>query len=125
MSEAGLAPLRRALISVSDKTGIVEFARALADRDAIRAEFHALKAQLDTTRTDLELEREALARLERSLGLQAASVVPIIEPHSDAASDPVAEYIAAVEAGDRKAASLLFEKHKAAIWQHRSKISKA
>ena len=32
MSEAGLAPLRRALISVSDKTGIVEFARALADR---------------------------------------------------------------------------------------------
>ena len=32
MSEAGLAPLRRALISVSDKTGIVEFARALAQR---------------------------------------------------------------------------------------------
>jgi phosphoribosylaminoimidazolecarboxamide formyltransferase/IMP cyclohydrolase len=30
MSEAGLAPLRRALISVSDKTGIVEFARALS-----------------------------------------------------------------------------------------------
>ena len=33
MSEAGLAPLRRALISVSDKTGIVEFARALSQRD--------------------------------------------------------------------------------------------
>ena len=32
MSEAGLAPLRRALISVSDKTGIVEFARALSQR---------------------------------------------------------------------------------------------
>ena len=30
MSDAGLAPLRRALISVSDKTGIVEFAKALA-----------------------------------------------------------------------------------------------
>ena len=25
-------PLRRALLSVSDKTGLVEFARALADR---------------------------------------------------------------------------------------------
>jgi phosphoribosylaminoimidazolecarboxamide formyltransferase/IMP cyclohydrolase len=32
MSEAGLAPLRRALISVSDKTGVVEFARALSQR---------------------------------------------------------------------------------------------
>jgi len=32
MSEAGLAPLRRALISVSDKTGIVAFARSLAER---------------------------------------------------------------------------------------------
>ena len=30
MSDAGLAPLRRALISASDKTGIVEFAKALA-----------------------------------------------------------------------------------------------
>ena len=30
MSDAGLAPLRRALISVSDKTGIAEFAKALA-----------------------------------------------------------------------------------------------
>ena len=33
MSEAGLAPLRRALISVSDKTSIVDFARALAARN--------------------------------------------------------------------------------------------
>ena len=32
MSDAGLAPLRRALISVSDKTGIVEFAQALSRR---------------------------------------------------------------------------------------------
>jgi phosphoribosylaminoimidazolecarboxamide formyltransferase/IMP cyclohydrolase len=32
MTEANLAPIRRALISVSDKTGIVEFATALAER---------------------------------------------------------------------------------------------
>ena len=32
MSEAGLSPIRRALISVSDKSGIVEFARALAEQ---------------------------------------------------------------------------------------------
>ena len=30
MSEAGLSPIRRALISVSDKSGIVAFAQALA-----------------------------------------------------------------------------------------------
>jgi phosphoribosylaminoimidazolecarboxamide formyltransferase/IMP cyclohydrolase len=32
MSEAGLSPIRRALISVSDKSGIVEFARELAEQ---------------------------------------------------------------------------------------------
>ena len=32
MSEAGLSPIRRALISVSDKSGIVDFARALAEQ---------------------------------------------------------------------------------------------
>ena len=33
MSDMGLAPLRRALISVSDKTGIVAFARSLVERE--------------------------------------------------------------------------------------------
>ena len=33
MSAPDLVPVRRALISVSDKTGLVEFARALAERD--------------------------------------------------------------------------------------------
>jgi ATP-dependent Clp endopeptidase proteolytic subunit ClpP len=102
-----------------------KFNAALAERDAARAEVVAYKTQLDTTRAELASEREALERLERSLGLQAAAVVPLIQPQSDTASDPVAEYLAAVEAGDRKAASALFEKHKAAIWQHRNKISKA
>ena len=32
MNESHLAPVRRALISVSDKTGVADFARSLADR---------------------------------------------------------------------------------------------
>jgi hypothetical protein len=52
-------------------------------------------------------------------------VVPLIENAASESSDPVAEYLAAVESGDRKAASILFEKHKALIWAHRNKISKA
>jgi hypothetical protein len=106
-----------AKIAAADQI-LAKYNAALAERDGALAEARSYKAQLDT-------EREALQRLERSLGLSAARVVPVIDNASPEASDPVAEYIAAVEAGDRKTASALFEKHKAAIWQHRSKISKA
>jgi ATP-dependent Clp endopeptidase proteolytic subunit ClpP len=106
-----------AKIAAADQI-LAKYNAALAERDGALAEARSYKAQLDT-------EREALQRLERSLGLSAARVVPVIENASPEASDPVAEYIAAVEAGDRKTASALFEKHKAAIWQHRNKISKA
>ena len=109
-------------LDLSQKTVEVHRAHVMekmrAERDGALAEARSYKAQLDT-------EREALQRLERSLGLSAARVVPVIDNASPEASDPVAEYIAAVEAGDRKTASALFEKHKAAIWQHRNKISKA
>ena len=106
-----------AKIAAADQI-LAKYNAALAERDSALAEARSYKAQLDT-------EREALQRLERSLGLSAARVVPVIENASPEAPDPVAEYIAAVEAGDRKTASALFEKHKAAIWQHRNKISKA
>jgi hypothetical protein len=106
-----------AKIAAADQI-LAKYNAALAERDGALAEARSYKAQLDT-------EREALQRLERSLGLSAARVVPVIDNASPEASDPVAEYIAAVESGDRKAASALFEKHKSAIWQHRNKISKA
>jgi ATP-dependent protease ClpP protease subunit len=89
-----------------------------AKLDSALAESSAYKAKFDTVSQDL-------ARLERSLGLSAARVVPIISNAAPEALDPVAEYLAAVESGDRKAASALFEKHKALIWQARQKISKA
>ena len=113
-----------AKIAAADQI-LAKYNAALAERDAAIAEIAAYKAKLDNASLELASEREALARLERSLGLQAASVVPIIEPHSTDSSDPVAEYLAAVESGDRKAASALFAKHKALLWAHRNKISKA
>lgn len=97
----------------------------LAKYNAISAERDAIRAELVATQGQLTREREALARLEASLGLAPARVVPIVENAAPEAADPVAEYLAAVESGDRKAASALFEKHKAAIWQHRNKLSKA
>lgn len=120
--EQPAAPVAK--IAAADQI-LAKYNAALAERDAALAEISAYKAKLDNASLELAAEREALARLERSLGLSAARVVPVIENASPEASDPVAEYIAAVEAGDRKTASALFEKHKAAIWQHRSKISKA
>ncbi len=100
--------------------------------DAIFAKYNAVlaraeKAESDLTavKAELDAERSALASLERSLGLAAARVVPVIENSAPEVSDPVAEYLAAVEAGDRKAASALFESHKAAIWKHRASLSKA
>ncbi len=107
----------QAKVSAADSI-LAKYNELSAKLDSALAEASAYKAKFDSVTQDL-------ARLERSLGLAPARVVPVIENSAPEASDPVAEYLAAVEAGDRKAASLLFEKHKAAIWQHRNKISKA
>ena len=100
--------------------------------DAIMAKYNTVLARAEkaeaeaiSLRAALDAERSALTNLERSLGLAAARVVPVIENSAPEASDPVAEYLAAVEAGDRKAAAALFETHKAAIWKHRASLSKA
>ena len=104
---------------------LAKYNAILAERDGAILALQAYSAKVETLRDELNEERESFARLERSLGLSAARVVPIIENAAPEALDPVAEYLAAVESGDRKAASALFEKHKALIWQARQKISKA
>lgn len=114
---ASVAPVAPVAIAAADSI--------LAKYNAIVAERESLRAELGAVKSLRAREREALARLEASLGLAPARVVPEIENASPEAADPVAEYIAAVESGDRKKAASLFDKHKAAIWQHRNKISKA
>ena len=104
---------------------LAKYNAILAERDSAILALQAYSAKVDILRDELNEEREAFARLERSLGLSAARIVPIIENAAPEAMDPVAEYLAAVESGDRKAASSLFEKHKSLIWQARQKISKA
>ena len=119
-----VAPPTPVAIAAADSI-LAKYNALIAERDSLRAEVSAFQAKVSSIKAELDAEREAFARLERSLGLSAARVVPIIENSAPEASDPVAEYLAAVEAGDRKAASLLFEKHKAVLWQHRQKLSKA
>jgi hypothetical protein len=97
----------------------------VAKYNAILARAEKAESDLTAVKAELDAERSALVSLERSLGLAAARVVPVIENSAPEASDPVAEYLAAVEAGDRKSAAALFESHKAAIWKHRASLSKA
>lgn len=97
----------------------------IAKYNTVLARAEKAEAEAESLRAALDAERTALSNLERSLGLAAARVVPVIENSAPEASDPVAEYLAAVEAGDRKAAAALFETHKAAIWKHRASLSKA
>ena len=104
---------------------LAKYNAILAERDGAILALQAYSAKVETLRDELNEERESFARLERSLGLSAARVVPIISNAAPEALDPVAEYLAAVESGDRKAASALFERHKSLIWQARQKISKA
>ena len=122
---ADVAPPTPVAMAAADSI-LAKYNAILAERDSAILALQAYSAKVETLRDELNEERAAFARLERSLGLAAARVVPIIENAAPEASDPVAEYLAAVESGDRKAASSLFEKHKALIWQARQKtISKA
>lgn len=122
---ADVAPPTPVAMAAADSI-LAKYNAILAERDSAILALQAYSAKVETLRDELNEEREAFARLERSLGLSAARVVPIIENAAPEALDPVAEYLAAVESGDRKAASALFEKHKALIWQARQKtISKA
>ena len=73
---------------------------------------------------ELAAERANMIRLEALMGVKgvsAAAAVPAAPVASN--SDPVAEYLAAVESGDRKTAAKLFTEHKAALWAARNKIS--
>ncbi|MGA0177102.1 MAG: head maturation protease, ClpP-related [Chthoniobacterales bacterium] len=63
-----------------------KFNAALAERDAIRAELTDVRAQFDLVKSELAQKNEDLDRLERSLGLSPARVVPSVDQVQDAGS---------------------------------------
>ena len=65
---------------------LAKFNAAIAERDAALSEVAAYKAKFEDTsklvevlRAEIAADRESLGRLERSFGLAAAQVVPVIE----------------------------------------------
>ena len=82
----------QAKVSAADSI-LAKYNEALAQRDtaiseasAYRAKFEALNAEVETLRSELAQDREDLDRLQRSLGLSAARVVPEIDQAANPSS---------------------------------------
>ena len=82
----------QAKVSAADSI-LAKYNEALAQRDtaiseasAYRAKFEALNSEVETLRSELAQDREDLDRLQRSLGLSAARVVPEIDQAANPSS---------------------------------------
>jgi len=79
-------------------------------------------ARAEAAEAELAKVKEAFAALEKSAGVSAATVAPVAKPEE---SDPVAQWMAAVEAKDYATSNKLYAEHKKAIWAARASLSKA
>jgi ATP-dependent protease ClpP protease subunit len=82
-----------------------------------------VEARATAAEAELSKVKEAFAALEKGAGVAAATVVPTVA--SEDRSDPVAQWMDAIERKDYAAAGDLYAKHKRAIWAAREKLSKA
>jgi ATP-dependent protease ClpP protease subunit len=89
---------------------------------ALEAEKAEAIARAEAAEAELSKVKDAFAALEKSAGVSAATVAPVAKSEE---SDPVAEWMAAVEAKDFAASNKLYAEHKKAIWAAREKLSKA
>jgi ATP-dependent protease ClpP protease subunit len=89
---------------------------------ALEAENAEAIARAEAAEAELAKVKEAFAALEKSAGVSAASAAPAVKAE---AADPVAQWMAAVEAKDYATSNKLFAEHKKAIWAARASLSKA
>ncbi len=89
---------------------------------ALEAEKAEAIARAEAAEAELAKVKDAFAALEKSAGVAAASVAPASKVSE---SDPVAQWMAAVEAKDYATSNKLFAEHKKAIWAARNTLSKA
>jgi ATP-dependent protease ClpP protease subunit len=113
-----------------EEAPVAEEAQAAVTADSLVAKISDMAAKLSqvearATAAEAELSKvkEAFAALEKGAGVAAASVVPTVA--SEDKSDPVAQWMDAIERKDYAAAGDLYAKHKRAIWAAREKLSKA
>jgi ATP-dependent protease ClpP protease subunit len=89
---------------------------------ALEAEKAEAIARAEAAEAELSKVKDAFAALEKSAGVSAATVAPVAKSEE---SDPVAQWMAAVEAKDYATANKLYAEHKKAIWAARASLSKA
>jgi hypothetical protein len=113
-----------------EEVPVAEEAQAAVTADSLVAKISDMAAKLSqvearATAAEAELSKvkEAFAALEKGAGVAAATVVPTVA--SEDKSDPVAQWMDAIERKDYAAAGDLYANHKRAIWAAREKLSKA
>jgi len=113
-----------------EEAPVAEEAQAAVTADSLVAKISDMAAKLSqvearATAAEAELSKvkEAFAALEKGAGVAAASVVPTVAAEDK--SDPVSQWMDAIERKDYAAAGDLYAKHKRAIWAAREKLSKA
>jgi ATP-dependent protease ClpP protease subunit len=89
---------------------------------ALEAEKAEAIARAEAAEAELSKVKDAFAALEKSAGVSAATVAPVAKSEE---ADPVAQWMAAVEAKDFAASNKLYAQHKKAIWAARASLSKA
>jgi len=89
---------------------------------ALEAEKAEAIARAEAAEAELSKVKDAFAALEKSAGVSAATVAPVAKSEE---SDPVAQWMAAVEAKDFAVSNKLYAEHKKAIWAARASLSKA
>jgi ATP-dependent protease ClpP protease subunit len=89
---------------------------------ALEAEKAEAIARAEAAEAELSKVKDAFAALEKSAGVSAATVAPVAKSEE---SDPVAQWMAAVEAKDYATANKLYAEHKKTIWAARASLSKA
>ena len=89
---------------------------------ALEAEKAEAIARAEAAEAELSKVKDAFAALEKSAGVSAATVAPVAKSEE---SDPVAQWMAAVEVKDYATANKLYAEHKKAIWAARNTLSKA
>jgi ATP-dependent protease ClpP protease subunit len=89
---------------------------------ALEAEKAEAIARAEAAEAELSKVKDAFAALEKSAGVSAATVAPVAKAET---ADPVAQWMAAVEAKDFATSNKLYAEHKKAIWAARASLSKA
>ena len=99
-----------------------ELASKDEELNSVKADLAAREVEAEASADELAKVKASFVALEKSTGVAAVTAAPAAKSEE---SDPVSQWMAAVEAKDYATANQLFAEHKKAIWAARASLSKA